>query len=178
MWKIAAKLGLASSLLIAAAGGCGDTTSTTPADMTAAFVPHNFDDINTHILQPSCAAFSVCHSAEGARDANMLDLKTDPYTALVGVRAVNPQAMGEGKLRVKPCDSANSFLTIKLTLPLTDNDPNVGYGEYMPQGSGHLDDVSIQAIRDWIDRGALKNEPATVTGKTCTNSNDMVVATD
>ena len=149
----------------------------TPADMTATLVPHNFDDINTQILQPSCAAFSVCHSVQGAHDANMLDLKTDPYAALVGVATVNMQAMGEGKVRVKPCDSANSFLTIKLTLPLTATDPNVGYGEYMPQGSGHLDDTSIQAIKDWIDRGALKNEPATVTGKTCTVT-DMAVAHD
>ena len=154
--------------------------------MTATFVAHNFDDINTHILQPSCAAFSVCHSAQGAHDANMLNLATknsdgstnDPYLALVGVAAVNMQANGEGKLRVKPCDSANSFLTIKLTLPLTANDPNVGYGEYMPQGSGHLDDSSIQSIKDWIDRGALRSEPATVTGKSCTITADMTVAHD
>ena len=154
--------------------------------MTATFVLHNFDDINKHVLQPSCAAFSVCHSAQGAHDANMLNLATmnsdgspnDPYTALVGAPAVNKMAKAESKLRVKPCDSTNSFLVIKLTLPLTATDPDVGYGEYMPQGSGHLDDVTLQAIKDWIDRGALKSEPSTVTGKTCTLGNDMTVTTD
>ena len=40
----------------------------------------------------------------------MLDLKTDPYTALVGVLSDNAKAKGEGQLRVKPCDSAHSFM--------------------------------------------------------------------
>ena len=129
-------------------------------------VPHNFDQINTHILGPSCAAFSVCHSPDGARDANMLDLKTDPYAALVGVLSQNAKAMGEGKLRVKPCDSANSFLTIKLKLA-ANQDSKTGYGDYMPDTNPHLPNEQIQAITDWIDRGALKTESATVTGKTC-----------
>ncbi len=174
MWKFAAALCLPLSLV---AAGCGDTT-TTPADMTAAVVPHNFDQINSQILQPACASFSVCHSPEGKNTANMLDLKTDPYNALVGAAAFNTQAASEGKLRVKPCDSANSLLVIKLTLPLTATDPTVGYGAYMPQASGHLDDSQVQAIKDWIDRGALRNEPATVTGKTCTLGPDMATALD
>ena len=169
MWKIAA---LSLTLL---AFGCGDDTSTSSgADMamTMVQVPHNFDQINSEILGPSCAAFSVCHSPEGARDANMLDLKTDPYNALVGVLSQNAKAMGEGKLRVKPCDSANSFLTIKLLLPMN-QDRTTGYGDYMPDTNPHLPSAQIQAISDWIDRGALKSEPATVTGKTCMLGADM-----
>lgn len=146
--------------------------------MTAVVVPHNFDQINTEILGPSCAAFSVCHSPEGASQANGLDLKTDPYKALVGAAATNQMAKGEGKLRVKPCDSADSFLAIKLKLPLTNTDPKAGYGAYMPQSSGHLPDAQVQAISDWIDRGALESEPATVTGKTCVLARDMSPATD
>jgi len=163
MWKIAA---LSLSLSVFAVG-CDDTTSNTSADMSGTVqVPHNFDQINSEILGPSCAAFSVCHSPEGARDANMLDLKTDPYAALVGVASQNMKAMSEGKLRVKPCDSANSFLIVKLQLP-QNQDPTTGYGDYMPDTNPHLPSEQIKAIADWIDRGALKSEPATVTGNTC-----------
>jgi len=145
-------------------------------DMTAVSVPHNFDEINTQILGPSCAAFSVCHSPEGARDANMLDLKTDPYKALVGVAAVNMKAASEGQLRVKPCDSAHSFMILKLNLP-QNQDLTTGYGHYMPDTNPHLDPAIVQAISDWIDRGAIKSEPATVTGKTCMVTGDMTTAT-
>ena len=146
-------------------------------------VPHNFDEINTQVLQTSCAAFSVCHRADGASQANNLNLAltkidgspNDPYAALVGVAAVNPVAAGEGKLRVKPCDSANSFLTIKLKLQ-TNQDPKTGYGAYMPSSNPHLDPMVIQAIADWIDRGAQRNEPATVTGNTCMGGPDLAAA--
>jgi hypothetical protein len=170
MWKFAASLSL-SGLLAFAVAGCGDTTDNTPADMTAVVVPHNFDQINTQIFQPGCANFSVCHNAKVASQGN-LDLKADPYAALVGVLADNAKAKGEGKLRVKPCDSANSFLIIKLKLPMNE-DTTTGYGHYMPDTNPHLPAEQIQAISDWIDRGALKSEPATVTGKTCTLSTDM-----
>jgi hypothetical protein len=145
--------------------------------MTAVIVPHNFDEINTQILGPSCAAFSVCHSADGAKDAGKMDLKTDPYKDLVGVLADNAKAKGEGQLRVKPCDSAHSFLIFKLKLA-TNQDPMTGYGHYMPDTNPHLPNEQIQAISDWIDRGALKSEPATVTGKTCQLVADMASSTD
>ncbi len=173
MWKIA---GLSLTL---GALGCGGSNNNGDGgtDMTAVVVPHNFDQINSEILMPSCAAFSVCHSVDGARDANMLDLSTDPYSALVGVAAVNAKAAGEGRLRVKPCDSANSFLIIKLKLAMNE-DMTTGYGDYMPDTNPHLDPTIIQAISDWIDRGALKTESATVTGKTCLVSTDMGGAQD
>ena len=173
------------AFVVVAPAGCDDTTSNTPADMSAVAVPHNFDQVNSMVLQTGCAAFSVCHSADGAHNANDLNLSSknqdgtanDPYAALVGVAAVNPVAAGEGKLRVKPCDSANSFLIIKLKLPMNE-DPNTGYGHYMPDTNPHLDPAVIQAIADWIDRGALRNEPATVTGKSCTLGPDMAAAHD
>lgn len=172
MWKIAG-LSLAFALC-----GCGNSSNNGGgADMTAAVVPHNFDQINSEILGPSCAAFSVCHSVDGARDANMLDLATDPYTALVGVGAQNAKAMGMGLLRVKPCDSADSFLIVKLKLPMNE-DPNTGFGDYMPDTNPHLPSTQIQAIADWVDRGALKSEPATVTGNTCQVTADMAAAHD
>jgi hypothetical protein len=48
----------------------------------------------------------------------------------------------------------------------------------MPDTNPHLPSAQIQAISDWIDRGALKSEPATVTGKTCTIATDMAGTTD
>ncbi|MGZ6176601.1 MAG: hypothetical protein ACXWNB_12265 [Candidatus Binataceae bacterium] len=143
-------------------------------------IPHNFDQINTEILGPSCAGFSVCHSGAGAHDANKLNLAAtnldgsanDPYTALVGALAQNAKAMGEGQLRVKPCDSAHSFLIFKLQLA-QNQDLVTGYGHYMPDTNPHLPSEQIQAISDWIDRGALRSEPATVTGRTCTLAGDM-----
>jgi hypothetical protein len=145
--------------------------------MTAVVVPHNFDQINSEIIQPSCAKFSVCHSTAGASQAGHLDLSVDPYAALVGVLSDNAKAKGQGLLRVKPCDSANSFIIIKLKLAVNE-DTNTGYGHYMPDTNPHLDPAVIQAIADWIDRGALRNEPATVTGKSCTLGPDMAAAHD
>ncbi|HWE27690.1 MAG TPA: hypothetical protein VHB97_06785, partial [Polyangia bacterium] len=72
-----------------------------------------------------------------------------------------------GLLRVKPCDATHSFLTTKLTLPI-DSDPAQGFGGSMPSGSAALPANQIQAIEDWINRGALFDEPATVSGSTCT----------
>ncbi|HEX8950999.1 MAG TPA: hypothetical protein VF945_04100 [Polyangia bacterium] len=154
--------------------------------MSAVTVPHNYDQIYAQVLGPGCSTFSVCHSAEASpTSVNNLNLAmkkpdgtpNDPYAALVGVPAVNPIAMGEGRLRVKPCDSANSFLIIKLKLP-TNQDLKTGYGAWMPATNPHLDPAIIQAIADWIDRGALRSEPATVTGKTCTIGPDMAAAHD
>lgn len=144
--------------------GCGDDTTSSP-DMTMVVVPHNFDQINTQILGPSCAAFSVCHGSK-MPSTNDLDLKADPYAALVGVPAVNAKAASMGLLRVKPCDSAHSFLVMKLLLT-QDTDPTTDFGHHMPDTNPPLPMAQIQAIKDWIDRGALKTEPANVTGNTC-----------
>jgi hypothetical protein len=146
-------------LLVAVLGGCGKAPP--PPDM-------NFSAIQSQLLQPSCAGFSVCHSKMGASNAGNLnlDVKADPWAALVGVPAENKQAKAEGRLRVKPCDPQNSFLYIKLTLPVG-GDPNVGYGTSMPQMTEHIDSGTLHAISDWIARGALKDEPLDATGAVC-----------
>jgi hypothetical protein len=118
--------------------------------------PTTFSAINQQVLQPSCAHFSVCHSKTGARDAGKLDLATDPYTALVNADCTNDQAKAEGKKRVVAGDPANSFLLIKLQLPVTATDDG-GYQESMPLKNPHLPDVDLQGIRTWIMKGALNN---------------------
>jgi hypothetical protein len=42
----------------------------------------------------------------------------------------------------------------------------------MPASNPPLDPAVIKAIRDWINRGALRSEPAGVTGSTCTLDQD------
>jgi hypothetical protein len=147
--------------------GCGDNSGGGQDMSVQVQIPHNFDEINSFVFKPSCAAFSVCHSTSGASMAGNLNLQVDPYTALVGVLSNNAKAQSQGLLRVKPCDATNSFLIIKLTLPMN-LDVNTDYGHYMPDTNPHLPAEQIQAIKDWISRGALRNEPSTVTGNMCT----------
>jgi hypothetical protein len=116
-----------------------------------------FAEINTQVLAPSCAAFSVCHSAVGASQANMLNLETNPYTALVNAPAVNAKAAAEGKVRVKPSDPDNSLMWIKLNLPESQTSASVGYGGSMPQASPHLPKEQLDGIKAWIAAGAPNN---------------------
>lgn len=153
-------------LVVLAAGACDDGGMNVVQDLSI-LVPHNFDQINQFVLGPSCAGFSVCHSTQGARDAGHLDLSQKPYDVLIDVLSDNKMANGQGILRVKPCDPDNSFLVNKLELPVTQTDSNTGYGASMPKDNPHLDPSQLQAIRDWISRGAREHEAADVTGNTC-----------
>jgi hypothetical protein len=144
-----------AALLVA---GCG----------SSAPEPKTFAEINSQVFHVACT-FSSCHSADGARSADMLDLQTDPYNAIVNVPANNKMAKSEGKLRVAPGDSANSFVMIKFGLPpdtvagqkvckaeSVDGGVNQisDYGSCMPQTSSPLEAVTVAAIKKWIDSGA------------------------
>jgi hypothetical protein len=157
-------------LVAVGAIGCGDDGPAENPDLSIVTL-HNFDQINTYVLGPLCSNFSVCHSTQGQRDAGHLDLQkggaAGAYAALVGVLSDNKMAGAEGKVRVVPCDPDDSFLYIKLTLPETQKDSKVGYGASMPKDNPHLPMEQLQAIRDWIARGAREHEPADVTGTTC-----------
>jgi hypothetical protein len=128
--------------------------------------PSTFAAINGQVFQTFCAFSDACHNAAGAHASANLNLKDDPYAALVNVPADTPKAKGEGKLRVQPMDSANSFLYIKLTLPAIggacqppaiDQQRIVDYGACMPYTSAPLDQSFLDGIKKWIDAGALKN---------------------
>ncbi len=170
-------------LVLVAAVGCGPSTG--QADMgdmsISAMVPTNFDSLNTFILQPTCTGhgnFSVCHTPAGKSSANELDLTNDPYNALVGQMAQNKKAKGMGLLRVKPCDAADSFLVMKVEMT-TDLDKDSDFGHHMPDVAGEfLTPAQVQGIKDWINRGALKDEPASVSGAACTLYKDMGPAVD
>jgi hypothetical protein len=151
-------------LLAMVLAGCGGSAG-----------PSTFSAINQQVLQPSCALSSSCHKEAHPSQGN-LDLKTDPYTALVNAPSQNPLALSMGQPRVKPGDSANSLLYIKLTLPSAHSaghaicNPEVDtsgnqipptqltdYGSCMPQTSSPLDQSTIDGIKLWIDSGALNN---------------------
>jgi len=158
--------------------GCGGDDSTSPTGSTdmavVVKIPTNFDSIYTEVLGPSCGAFSVCHTPDNASRAGHLALNkngSDPYTELVGHASDNAKAMGEGLLRVKPCDADNSFLIKKLELA-RDFDAKTDYGYRMPADNPPLNTAVIKAIRDWINRGALRVEADDVTGSTCTLGDD------
>jgi hypothetical protein len=156
-------------------GGTGDMTVST-------VVPTNFASINADILQPTCSNFTVCHSPEGKLTANALDLKDDTGTATPGLKAymalinqlsVNKKAKALGLMRVKPCDATNSFLQMKLQMTV-DTDIDSDFGHHMPSVAGEFLSASqIQAVKDWINRGALKDEPASVSGSSCQLYKDM-----
>ncbi len=143
--------------------------------------PHNFEQINHVVLQASCSTGGdSCHKAEG--NAGGLDLETDPYASIVGTLARNPLAKSQGLSRVAPCDAPSSFLFRKVCLPSganpdncleKDSDSSVGSGAHMPGVTGvFLTPELLQALRDWISRGALKTEPPDVTGTTCLSAPD------
>ena len=119
--------------------------------------PNASPEINELVLRPLCADFQACHSVRGGAGPSGLDLITDPYRALVGVRAVQPQATREGRLRVKPCDPDGSFLWVKLDLfnPRYINDQ---YGGPMPLDRPPVPALQREAIRAWIARGAPEIE--------------------
>lgn len=152
--------------------------------------PHNFEQINALVLQPGCVSGS-CHSQTGKNDAKMnLCSEPDPpgtprptcqnaatlrsaYDALIGVEPANTQAKNDGKKIVDPCNVDNSFLLTKLRLPTSATDPDAGYGEHMPKDAASLPPAVIEAISDWIARGAHFDEPADVTGSACANVSDL-----
>jgi hypothetical protein len=175
--------------LASSVAGCGDDDTTDNADMSVA-IPHNFKQIHTLILGPSCANFKSCHSQSGKTDAKInMCAAPDPaglpqqicqsnatlrsaYDALVGMPPLhvvpsNARAKGEGMRIIEPCKPENSFILTKLRLPVTETDPDVNYGEHMPNDNPSLSKGEIDAISDWIARGAHFDEPDDVTGNAC-----------
>lgn len=135
-------------------------------DLAPQPLARSFPQIVQYIIRPNCSGFTGCHSANGSRGG--LDLRTDPYRALVGAPAANLQAASEGRLRVKPCDPDASFLWVKLILRETPALRGRGYGAAMPFEADTLPPEELEAIRRWIARGALPDEPPDVDGDRCT----------
>jgi hypothetical protein len=135
-----------AAALTLAAPGCTDASS------PACSGPPTFDNINQQIFAPSCAHFSVCHDGSQSSPMGDLDLKTDPYKALVNVAtACKPNcttARADFPLRVKPGDPDHSFLWVKINMS---TGTSKAYGDRMPASNNPpLDDSCKQLIHDWI----------------------------
>ncbi|MHB1843787.1 MAG: hypothetical protein ACYCWW_03000 [Deltaproteobacteria bacterium] len=157
---------------LALVASCGDPSS--PGDagtVPPAFAP-TFTNINANVFQPSCANFSACHRSGAGPTVGNLDLKTDPYTALLGDGGTGVPASDysqgsivyhyEGMLLVKPGDPENSLLFRKVSespqqcqLGAPQSDCPSGSG--MPSAGLQLSPGVIEAIREWIANGA-KND--------------------
>ncbi len=133
----------------AVGNGCeapGDAPVESPASTADCGVQPTFTSIQQQYFQPSCN-FSPCHGRGSARSG--LSLKADTgYEALVNV----PSRLSH-LVRVVPGDPDASFLVRKLEGKLEPHE-----GELMPPSAVEPYDQAcrIQAIRDWIEAGALR----------------------
>lgn len=110
-----------------------------------------FTSIRTEILDTTDLAGRTacgnCHNNVGRVPAAQLNLRTDPYTALVGV----PSRFRAGAILVIPGNPDDSYLIRKLEgRDIT--------GVRMPQsGPPYLTEAQIRVIRRWIEIGAPNN---------------------
>ncbi len=122
--------------------------ATDPANPSSNVQP-TYSSIRDNVFHVSCAT-SSCHSVESMRGGMVLEGDT-AYANLVGVLAVNDLAAQRGILRVNPGKPDSSFLIMKLT------GPPPGEGLQMPDGNNPLDAKTIDAIRQWIAKGAPRD---------------------
>ena len=94
------------------------------------------------IFNGSCAA-SGCHGASAQSGLSLVQGQS--YVNLVNIGSIEEVS----RKRVLPGDAANSYIVIKLEGRQT-------IGAKMPLG-GSLDAVSLQNIKNWINKGANNN---------------------
>ncbi len=98
--------------------------------------------IQANIFSPSCA-LSGCHTGSAPQMGMNLS-SGQAYANIVNVASAENASF----FRVKPGDSTNSYLYMKIT-----GDARIT-GVQMPKTGGPLSADKIAAIRDWIDAGA------------------------
>ena len=98
MWKIAGPLCLSFGII--AAAGCGDTTSNTPADMSA--INARMAAINTHIQAQAAAngyayfALSALYDLpKGSLDMYKVLFSSTPFGPNMSLDGVHPNAAGQ-----------------------------------------------------------------------------------
>jgi hypothetical protein len=102
--------------------------------------------IQASIFTPRCAIEGGCHAGVDAQlGQDLSDGKT--HASIVGVESQEIP----GLLRVAPGDPDGSYLLMKVS-----GDPRIA-GERMPYGGPYLETGEIEAIRAWIEAGALDN---------------------
>lgn len=97
------------------------------------------------IFTANCS-FEGCHGGSAPILDQDLSSAQHSFASVVNV----PSMEVDGLMRVKPGDSANSYLYQKIS----QDTPQVG--TRMPQGRPNLSDDEINLIRRWIDGGAVQ----------------------
>lgn len=107
-------------------------------------------DIQFRVFDQSCA-LAGCHNVASQKGDLVLE-DGQSFAEMVNVLAANSGASADDKLLVVPGDPANSYLFQKLI------GPDSGEGLEMPPGESRvISDAAIEAIRLWIEQGALDN---------------------
>jgi len=97
-----------------------------------------FSSIQQQVFTPSCA-IPACHGGSQPPDLT----SGNSYNNLVNIASTQNPSLS----RVKPGDSANSWLIRKLT----------GNGTSLMPPAGQLPQATIDSIKLWIDNGAVNN---------------------
>ncbi len=95
------------------------------------------------IFTNNCA-LGGCHNSTAQEGLNLSEGVA--YSNIVSVASTQVPA----SMRVLPGDAANSYLVKKIEGTQT-------VGNRMPQGRSALSNVSIQNIKNWVNRGAKNN---------------------
>ena len=143
---------VAAGLLVAAA--CAASACDEPLKDVAGPSPNlqpTFSSINTEVFETTDLAGRTscvtCHTNQGRTPASGLNLRSDPFTALVNA----PSRGRQGAILVVPGDPESSYLIRKL-------EGRDISGVRMPQnGPPYLTSGQILVIRRWIELGAPNN---------------------
>ena len=111
-----------------------------------------FSQLQTSILNKSCAV-TGCHVSATATSSGNLILAPDvAYDNLVGATPTNLAALRDGLKRVTPGSTDRSLMFQKLVLSLAA--AHSEYGNTMPVGSAALSQGQVEFVKQWIDAGA------------------------
>lgn len=146
-------------LLAPACGGKGQETAAASPSTCPIAAPVAAPTFAGHILpalQLSCGSKAAsCHGT--ATPAGHVSYDTDATRTADAVRAdlvgVVPSNAPAGMLRVAPYDVPHSWLVAKITQD-SPGGASGTYGARMPYGGPDVCTATVQAIEDWIDRGA------------------------
>ncbi len=123
--------------------GCSDDGGTTPQ------LSDNFSDIQARTFDKTCNR-SSCHG--GSSPKALLDLTAgNSYNELLGSSIQNTAAKTRYRGLVVPGKPDSSFLYIKIRGPRSDE------GAQMPERLSALPAAEIEAIRSWIEHGAVND---------------------
>lgn len=155
-------LALTLVLVLGCSGGGGSAPTVVAAPTPASTCPIPTAKANPSFatdlvpaLQASCgSAATSCHGgASPAGHVVFSGTAAQVHAQLVNVVPASAPA-GAGWYRVKPNDTAHSWLMEKVT---KDQPGGSGYGTRMPQGAPNLCQPTLDTLTAWINAGAPNN---------------------